>query len=257
MNRPVTLAFVLAFSPLAAFAQSETVAPPETVTVESDSPVGLWKITVPRGFRSPFVGKTEWGPLTDEFCQIEKMRNELTVHCLGLRLGGRDVSRGSLSIQGSHIRMAWGSTFFYMAINGTRQSAGQFEGTLSVNALGISSDAPEQVTGTRLSVPADTPDKGGKSGLLARLLDEMAKGVVTEPLAPMPAAAQVGPGTYVRLLKPDTLQALGSVQSMIYLGRKNIAAGPTDVYDVEFANGHLICELHQAADNAIDYFDCG
>lgn len=255
MNRLVTLAFVLGFSPLAAFAQSKTVAPPETVTVESDSPVGLWKITFPQSFGSLLVGKTEWGPLTDEFCQIEKMRNELTVHCLGLRLGGQDVSRGRLSIQGSHIRMAWGSALFYAAINGTRQSATQFDGTLSVNHLGISSDDPERVTGTRLSVPADTPDKGGKSGLLTRLLDEMAKGAVTEPLAP--AAPQVGPGTNVRLLKPDTLQALGEIQSMIYLGRKNLATSSTEVYDVELTNGHLICELHQAADNAIDYFDCG
>jgi hypothetical protein len=236
----------------------DTVAPAETVTVESDSPIGLWKFNLPQSFDlHGVVGKAEWGPMADEFCQIEKMHTELTVHCLGLRVGGQDVSRGRLSIKGDHIRMVWGSMWTYLAINGTMRSAAQFAGTISASHLGISSDDPDKVTGTKLFLVASTPDSGGKSALLTRLLDQMTRGTVTEPTAmPTPNAVPNKPGAYIRLLKPDTLEALGGLQSITYLGDGGLSP-PLSFYDVEFVNGHLICSLRQNSEGTLDQFDCG
>lgn len=230
---------------------SATAQPVETVRVDDASPVGVWKFNMPQGFHASPLGKTRWGSMADQFCEIEKIRATMTVHCLGLRFGGEDISRGTASIRDSHLRLTWGSMLHYVAINGVLGPAGQFEGTFSLQNLGISSDAPENVTGEKLALSAGAPDKAGKSGLLAHTLDEMAKGALTAP--PDPSAAAV------KILKPETLQALGSVQSVIYIGEKNLSStmDPYSVYDVEFANGHLICELRQAADNRLDYFDCG
>ncbi len=240
---------------LVLFAIPAMAADTETVTVENASIIGVWKINLPQSFSFHLLGKTEWGPMVDQFCQMEEIRRELTVHCLGFRINRQDVSRGSLSIKGNRIRMAWGSMMLYFAMNGTLRSAGQFEGTVSVQALGISSDAPDKATGTRLSLSANAPDTGGKSGLLARVLQEMADGVF---VVPSDANAD-----QIKILKPETLRPMGAIQSIIYLGEtvfKNTAPPVPDshsVYDVEFENGHLICGLHRRADGGLDNFDCG
>jgi hypothetical protein len=224
--------------------------PVESVTVNNDSLAGIWKFTMPLGFDFSFFHKTKWGPQGDAFCQIEEIQKKLTVHCLGFRLGVKDVSHGSLSMKGRNLRMVWGSARFYAAINGTQQSATQFDGIFSVQALGVSDDAPDKVVGTKLALVPSAPDKGEKLHLVALILDGMAKGALTVPLDPK--------ATGVRILNPDTLRQLGDVRSIIYVGEKgnaNTALG--SVYDIEFANGHLICSLHQTADNKLDQFDCG
>lgn len=255
--RAITVIVCLNFLAVPALA-AETVVPAETVTVESDSPVGLWKFTLPQSFNlNGVLGKSEWGPIADQFCQIEKMHGELMAHCLGLRIGGRDVSRGRATIKGDHIRIIWGSMWTHLMIDGTMRTAVQFDGTLSVSHFGISADDPDKVTGTKLSLVANAPDSGGKSALLTRLLYQMAKGSVTEPIAtPTPNAAPSKHKPNIRLLKPDTLTALGDVLSLSYLGNGGLLP-PLAFYDVEFVNGHLICSLHQTNDGKLDQFDCG
>jgi hypothetical protein len=245
--RSLIAAVALAALPLPAVAQN--AAPVESVVVNGGTLAGVWKFTVPGSFKGGLFGKTEWGPAVGEFCEIEEMRAALTVHCPGLHIGSEDVSRGTVSLNKGHIRMAWGSMRLYFAINGALSPNGEFTGVFSAQFLGISSDDPEKVTGERLSLSADKPDKGGKSDLLARLLDQMANGAVTEPRDPDPKA--------VKILKPDTLHALGGLQSIIYIGDKAEPAGAVSVYDAELANGHLICELRQDADGKLDYLDCG
>ncbi len=253
MRRFAVLIFALAFPPLAASAQNETV------TVQVGDPIGIWKFSNMQGFEFSFFSKSKWYPPTgDAFCQIEKLGADLSVHCLGFHINGKDVSRGTMRVMGDSLRMVWGSSTSFVGIKGAFQSANQFDGIEFIQVLGISDDAPGEVTGTRLTLSADAPDTGGNSALLARVLDEMAEGPLTVPLDPSGLVTTAKPGApYIKILKPETLRPLGSIRSTIYLGQKWLPVLPTSVYDVEFANGHLICELHQAADDRLDYFDCG
>ena len=65
-------------------------------------------------------------------------------------------------------------------------------------------------------------------------------------------------GAAMRFPRPDELRPLGAIQAMIYLGEKtHTGERPYSVYDVEFSNGNLICELRQRDDGALDGFICG
>jgi hypothetical protein len=245
--------FVAAIIPLIFAVPSlaaDIALPNEAVTVSDDSLVGIWKVTMPQGFDFSFFHKTKWGPQVDAYCQIEQSGKKLTIHCLGFRIGSNDVSHGTLSMEGRTVRMTWGSTFFYAAINGTRRSATQFDGTFFVEGMGVSDDAPGKVAGIKLTLASNAPDKGGKLHSVELLLDKMSKGLLN--VAPDANAAGV------RVLSPDTLHSLGDVQSIIYVGETNsVFASPASVYDIEFSNGHLICSLHEDANNKLDQFDCG
>src|SRR6185437_17080609 len=109
------------------------------------------------------------------------------------------------------------------------------------------SDAPLKSMGQKLSLSTKAPDRAGRSGLLAQLLQQGA------PPEPVDAQAHT-----MRFPTPDQLRPLGAVQAMIYLGEKTHTGDrPYSVYDVEFSNGNLICELRQRDDNALDGFICG
>jgi len=72
-------------------------------------------------------------------------------------------------------------------------------------------------------------------------------------MEPVDAQAQT-----MRFPTPDQLSPLGTIQATIYLGEKTFRGErPYSVYDVEFSNGNLICELRQRDDNALDGFICG
>ena len=61
----------------------------------------------------------------------------------------------------------------------------------------------------------------------------------------------------MRFPTSDQLRPLGAIQAMIYLGEKTLTGErPYSVYDVEFSNGNLICELRQR-DDTLDGFICG
>jgi hypothetical protein len=133
---------------------------------------------------------------------------------------------------------------------GTLRSVSNFDGTFFVERLGISSDAPFRSVGEKLSLSTNAPDRGGKSALLARLLQQMTQGAPTELVD---ARAQT-----MRFPKPDQLRPLRAMQATIYLGELILTGErPYSVYDVEFSNGNLICELRQRDDNTLDGFICG
>jgi hypothetical protein len=231
-------------------AAADTSLPTETVTVSSKSLAGVWKITVPEGFKLAVVGKTEWGPAIDAFCRIEDIRAALTIHCPGLHFSSKFIDRGSVSVDKGAIRLVWGSAFKRLGMAGTLRSVSNFDGTFFVERLGISSDAPFRSVGEKLSLSTNAPDRGGKSALLARLLQQMTQGAPTELVD---ARAQT-----MRFPKPDQLRPLGAMQATIYLGELILTGErPYSVYDVEFSNGNLICELRQRDDNTLDGFICG
>lgn len=237
---------------------AEVPGPTETISVNGASLVGIWKFSAPQSVDFAFLSKAKWGANGDAFCQIEEINAELSVHCLGLRIARKDVSRGTMRVKGNSLRMIWESNLFHLGINGTFQSADQFEGIFFAQFLGISDDAPDKATGARLILSADAPDKGGKADLLARMLKEMATGSLTVPLDTSGLALTgKANASYIKILKPDTLGSLGSIQSIIYLGETDRREASISNYDVEFSNGHLICGLHQAADSRLDQFDCG
>ena len=229
---------------------ADTNLPTETVTVSSNSLIGVWKITMPEGFKSAVLGKTEWGPAIDAFCRVEDIRAALTIHCPGLGMSGKFIDRGSVSIDGGTIRLIWGSAFKRLGIAGTLRSVSSFDGTFFVERLGVPSDAPFKSVGEKLSLSESTSDRAGKSALLTRLLGQLVQGAPAEPLD---AHAQT-----IRFPRPDELRPLGAIQAMIYLGEKaHTGDHPYSVYDVEFYNGNLICELRQRDDNTLDGFICG
>jgi hypothetical protein len=229
---------------------ADTTLPTETVTVSSNSLAGIWKITMPEGFKSAILGKTEWGPATDAFCRVEDIRAALTIHCAGLNISGELIDRGAVSIDGRTIRLIWGSAFKRLGMVGTLRSVANFDGAFFVERFGISSDAPFKSSGEKLSLSTNAPDRAGKSDLLARLLQQMMQGAPTEPVD---AHAHT-----MRFPSPDQLRSLGAIQATIYLGEKAFATGrPYSVYDVEFSDGNLICELRQRDDNVLDGFICG
>lgn len=229
---------------------ADAALPTETVTVSSSSLVGVWKISMPEGFKLAVFGKTEWGPAIDAFCRVEDIRAALTIHCPGLGMSGKLIDRGFISIDGSTIRLIWGSAFKRLGIDGTLRFTSNFDGTFFIERLGISSDAPFKSVGEKLSLSTNAPDKAGRSNLLARLLQQMMQGAPTEPVD---ALART-----MRFPTPDQLRPLGTIQTVIYLGDKTLTGqSPYSVYDVEFSNGNLICELRLRDDNGLDGFICG
>lgn len=246
MHKTIAAALLLLL-PVGALAQD--ALPVETVAVENDSLAGVWKFAIPRSFALHLFSKTEWGSRMDDFCRIEDMQGDLSVHCPGLSLGHEPISRGTVQRNGNGIRMEWKAGAMHFVIDGTLRSAVQFDGSVQVSTLLLSSKAPTRVTGTKLFLSENLPDAGGKSALLARLLNEMAAGT---PVGNFDAK------TRLNFLTPQMLLPLGAIQTITYLGEKSFDRdGAISVYDVEFADTHLICELRQSDGGALDYFDCG
>ena len=101
--------------------------PTETVTVASKSLAGVWKITMPEGWKLAALGKTEWGPAIDAFCRVEDIRAQLTVHCPGLHMRDKLIDRGSVSIDRGTVSLIWGSAFSRVGIAGALRSVSNFE----------------------------------------------------------------------------------------------------------------------------------
>jgi hypothetical protein len=243
-----------------------TAAQPETVTVETDNLAGLWRIGMPMGGAVDWRMNVSFGPMRDTFCRIEGPRDDLRAYCLLYLSRRSDV--GTVSLDGNHIHIAWGSMMLRMTLDGTLQPAGGFTGYYTIKASGIGVRAPEELSASKISLPQDAPDPGRKSGALEKLLTGIAAGATLSSLSQIPKEAQAP--TAKELLR------LGPIQSVAYLGHtptkaERLAAmseearskeGPRvndyvlDIYAVEFANGERICGLHQRADGSIDGLVC-
>jgi hypothetical protein len=109
---------------------------------------------------------------------------------------------------------------------------------------------------------ADAPDRSGKAPLLRRILEE--------GLTAVPRDAEA-----LKKNRSDlTLPKVGLVQSISYLGQEtkldwppppgikadimNLPNRPDffSVYLVRFADGELLCGLHQRDDGVLDAFSC-
>jgi hypothetical protein len=246
--RKLLPAALLAALPITATA-AEAIPPSETVVVNASALDGVWKITKPDYGSIKLFHDAQWGAMHDSFCRMEHVHGDLAVHCFAWGI----LKDGRVSIEGKNIHFAWGTMMLRIVIDGDLQSATQFGGTFAVKFSGIEYDDPVASSGTKLTLSPNAPDGGGKSALLARLLGEMTKGAPTATFD-----TQAG---NVRPLKAQTLQALGAVQSIIYLGTApkpgNLKiADFFSVYDVEFAGGQRICGLHQRDDGTLDGFTC-
>jgi len=148
----------------------------------------------------------------DNYCRIEQIGAALTVNCFPLL--GID---GTISTESAHFHLAWGTMMARIVVDGTMQSAAQFAGHFTVKVSGISFDDPDISEGTKLTLSTATPDKGGKTSLLAHALAEMASGSSTEPFDEK--------SNFVQRLKPEMLRPLGGVQTIIYLGESQKETG--------------------------------
>jgi hypothetical protein len=263
VNRLVALSAGLLL--LAAGAAAEDVpANVETVIVHASALDGVWKINVPDYFGIQ-VNRAEWGDLRDTFCRIESQNDDdVRIHCLSWLM----LRNGTVSLDDGKIHLAWGSMMVRLVLDGTLQSAAQFDGNFAFKFSGIRFDNPAPTGAQKISL---SKDKGGDTELLERLLADGARGAPS-------AVSYVKKEIDVSFLKQENLQALGQVQSVVYLGQipyYNRASDPhpkpenhqqwlenrkardfMGAYAVEFQNGQRICELHRQPDGRIDRFAC-
>jgi hypothetical protein len=128
--------------------------------------------------------------------------------------------------------------------------------------LGVSTENPAIAAAVRVVPQPDAPDTAGKAALLRRILDQGLEAVPEDA-----AAMKKNDSIFV-------LPKLGPVESLSYLGqetkwdwppppgikadRMNIPNRPDffSVYFVRFAQGELLCGLHQRDDGVLDAFRC-
>ena len=244
------MAVALAMLPVAALAQS-TPRQVETVEVDGNALIGVWKIDWPNYGHVDLSFHATWGPMQGNFCRIEKVEDGLSANCFPNP--GRD---GSVTVEKSHFHMAWGSMMARIYVDGGMSSPLAFEGHMGAKLSGLAIENPTPSHGEKLDLSAITSDGGGKATLLAQLLAGLAKGDASVlpnlPLFRPPGSAELRP--------------LGAIESVIYLGLSPNPVPPTAkepaeldfyrVYDVEFANGHRICGLHQRPDDVVDALRC-
>lgn len=228
---------------------------PETVLVEGRALVGVWKISTPNEISTDLVHKAQFGAMEDRFCRIDQVRDGLAVRCFAPHLYS---GAGTVSVDGAKVHLAWGVALARIVIDAMLQSSSRFDGTFAFKLTGIEYDDPEASTGTKLTLSNAAPDAAGKTGLLTRILEELANGALTKP---HDAAAMKRNAEDTKLPSPDELRTLGGVHAVIYVGqtRKWNDGKRIDffsVYDVAFANGDRLCGLHQRDDGVLDGFVC-
>jgi len=258
----LALAFLAAVSPLSAFAETETV------TVTDESLIGPWRIGMPLWNFVQRNVSIDYGPMRDAYCRVEGRRDDLHVHCLLPRTPLK-MGDGDMSLHGDAMHICWCDFIGGEHVDATQKTPGVFSGSLTVRVTGIPVfRAPSALTASRIVVSDSTPDAGGKSAVLAKLLAGIADGVPLSSLAQLPAKfpANADPPT------AEELRGLGPVRLVAYLGHTTppedyAALGqpslPGDdraflmqVYDVEFAKGERVCELRTREDGVVNGLVC-
>jgi hypothetical protein len=265
MNRLVTLAFVLAFSPLTAFAQSETV---EVDGKENLS--GLWKVSFPAGISGYMPGRGRLiSAAVESFCRLQQAGENVSAICLP----GWGPDSGNLD--GKDLHLAWGIAPFRVVIDAKIESASvrAFDGVFAAKIFGIRHDAPIPASARKLVLDPAAPDTAGKTKLLTQTLDELAAGTI---VIPHDADLVLNFGQGMTGYKPNTpeeIRSLGKVDAVLYLGEGSTvrprfsdvdtthpgSAFPVFVfnaYQVEFDNGERLCGIHQRVDGMLDGFVC-
>ena len=129
MTRLVALAFVLAFSPLAAFAQGETVEVDGKETLS-----GLWKVSFPAGVSGYMPGR---GRLisagVESFCRLQQTGKNVSAICLP----GWGPDSGDGDLDGKDLHLAWGIALARTVIDAKIESASvrAFNGVFALKSL--------------------------------------------------------------------------------------------------------------------------
>src|SRR6185312_14953671 len=211
------------------FAGRAMAQPVETVTVNGSALAGIWKVDFPTSGQIDYWGRTRWGELQGNFCRIEQAGSILSVRCFPTP--GRD---GTISVEGNHVHMAWGSMMARIYMDGVMSSAGAFDGHNGIKISGITIENPKLSHGEKLILSPSDTDAGGQAALLTRLLNQTVDGAVA-----------IGPkSSFVQPPDPADLRAMGRIETVIYLGALPKPLPPNSkeppqpafyrAYDVEF-----------------------
>src|ERR1043166_1972659 len=120
-------------------------------------------------FLKPNLG-VNYGPMRDAYCRVGGKRDDLHAYCLLPRTPLK-MGEGDMSLHGDAIHLFWGGFFGGMAVDAAQKTPGIFSGSLSVKVTGVPVfRAPKELTASRIVVSGSTPDAGGKSSVLAKLL---------------------------------------------------------------------------------------
>lgn len=267
MNRLVALAFVFALSPLAAFAQSETVEVDGKETLS-----GLWKVSFPAGISGYVPGRGRViSAGMESFCRLQQTGKKVSAICLP----GWGPDGGDGDLDGQDLHLAWGAALSRAIIDAkiARASVRAFDGVFALKVVGIRHDAPTPASARKLVLDPAPQDTAGKAGLLTQTLEELAAGAIA---APHDADIALNFGVAFGGNKPNTpeeIRSLGKVEAVLYLGEGSTVrpifsdAGATrpalsfpvfafSAYQVEFTNGERLCGIHQRADGVMDGFLC-
>lgn len=218
----------------------------DTVVVTGDALAGVWQIQRPeyaqlKGLFSDVI----WGPPRTDFCRFETGGKTLTAHCMPHGIPG------SLSLDGTHVHLAWGTMLGREILDGELQGPGQFTAHYNATLVGVAAFTdPVPMQARQLTLAQDAPDAGGNAALLKTILSG---GVV-----------QRDDDAIKKSGFPSVIPALGAVQAVIYLGPWNKPKRPVDpapatifqAYVVEFDSGERLCALHQRGDGVLDGFLC-
>jgi hypothetical protein len=242
--------FALMFCLTACDASAQT---PDAVNVTGNSLVGDWKVGWPTFGAVNMFGSIKWGPLQGNFCRIEQTQNGLTANCFPNP--GRD---GTVSVEGNHFHMSWGSMLVRVYVDGSMSSAEAFDGHFGVKLTGLAIENPNVSHGEKIVLSATASDDGGKAETLKSLLNSIESnqsGTNIDTKSSM-----------VHMPNGNSLRTSGAIEAVIYVGALPKPLPPDSkelpqpefyrVYDVEFTNGHRICGLHQRDDDVVDAFSC-
>jgi hypothetical protein len=243
---------VFSVLPLHAMA-ADTALPTETVVVDGNALVGVWRVDYPTWGRINLWGHASWGALQGNFCRVEQAKDGLRTNCFP-----NPGDDGTVSVDGTHFHMAWGSMMARLYMDGGMTTATAFDGHWGIKLSGLAIENPNLSHGEKLSLSAAAPDGGGSGILLTHLLDVARAGPLKEIIDVK--------SPFVQPPQTASLSPLGAIEAVIFLGilpkhlppdsKEAPQADFFHVYDVEFANGHRLCGLRQRDDGVVDAFRC-
>jgi hypothetical protein len=208
-----------------------------------------------RGLFGNLTGMTpmKLGQTVLVYCRIAPKEIELEISCPQFGHMGRvTIEDGLVRIGGSRV-----------AFEGEQPDVNTLRGRYrSRSWLGLSQGNPAVAEAVRVVPQADAPDASGNAALLRQILEQGLAAV------PQDGEAMKKNGSSRTPLK------IGPVQSLSYLGQEtkwdwppppgtrqdimNLPNRPDffSIYWVRFADGELLCGLHQRDDGVLDAFGC-
>ena len=212
----------------------------ETVTVTASALAGTWKIT-------GRVGKSPNDVPLKLHCRIDLPHAAPAIACF-------ERQNPVLTVEDGKLRIIWSPTLAQSnVIDAQMTSTTSFTASERLRLMGVTVFTSTDLTGTRQEPDPGAPDAAGKAPLMRSLLDQLAKGALSQPYD----ATKL-----VVLPKADDLRALGAVTAITYMDHANasddkkIVPDFFSLYAVDFQNGRRFCGLHQRDDGVIDGFRC-